>query len=386
VVHVGRLSDARAAVAAGASGLVHLWVDSVPDRAFAERMARQSMFVVPTMTVLQSVDGTPSGQSLARDDRLAPFLTAEARASLDRSFPRRPNSQASYAAVRQAVRLLHEAGVLLVAGSDAPNPGTTHGASIHRELELMVEAGLSPTDALRAATGNAARAFRLTDRGGIRPGLRADLVLVAGDPTRDILATRAIERVWKGGRELDRDRLRGEISAAAAAAASAPAADPRVRNGVVVSDFGGPTPSAAFGSWTQTSDQLAGGKSTAAIAVASGALQVTGEVAAGLPFAWAGAMYFPGAQPMAPVNLAGASGFGFRARGAAGSYRVMVFTRRRGQIPAQTTFTLSEAWSRHAFPWSAFNTDGSDVLGIAIVAGPGPGPVSFWLDDLSLGS
>ena len=78
------------------------------------------------------------------------------------------------------------------AGTDAPNSGTAHGASLHGELQLLVEAGLTPTEALAAATSAPAAAFHLTDRGRIAPGLRADLVLVEGDPTADILQTRAI--------------------------------------------------------------------------------------------------------------------------------------------------------------------------------------------------
>jgi adenine deaminase len=80
--------------------------------------------------------------------------------------------------------------------------------SIHREVELLVRAGLSPIEALRAATSAPARAFRLADRGRIAPGLRADLLLVDGDPTTDILATRAIRTVWKLGRALDRAAFR----------------------------------------------------------------------------------------------------------------------------------------------------------------------------------
>jgi imidazolonepropionase-like amidohydrolase len=70
---------------------------------------------------------------------------------------------------------------------------------MHGEVSWLVKDGLTPLEALRAATSAPARAFRLADRGRIRPGLRADLLLVEGDPTRDILQTRAIAAVWKRG-------------------------------------------------------------------------------------------------------------------------------------------------------------------------------------------
>ncbi len=103
-----------------------------------------------------------------------------------------------------AVRALHEAGAPLLAGTDANSiPGVRahlpHGSSLHDELALLVECGLTPVQALRAATRAPARAFGLADRGRVKPGLRSDLLLVDGDPTQDIAATRAIRRVWLAG-------------------------------------------------------------------------------------------------------------------------------------------------------------------------------------------
>lgn len=74
-----------------------------------------------------------------------------------------------------------------------------HGTSLHHELELLMAAGLSGAEALRAATVLAARHFDLTDRGVIAPGLRAYLVLLDGDPLHDITATRSITRIWRAG-------------------------------------------------------------------------------------------------------------------------------------------------------------------------------------------
>jgi imidazolonepropionase-like amidohydrolase len=96
------------------------------------------------------------------------------------------------------------AGVTIVAGTDANNApfvpfNPVLGESIHGELALLVGAGLTPVQALRSATSGAAALFRLPDRGAIAPGLRADLLLVDGDPTADITATRNIRAVWCGG-------------------------------------------------------------------------------------------------------------------------------------------------------------------------------------------
>ncbi|WP_037364049.1 amidohydrolase family protein [Amycolatopsis orientalis] len=104
---------------------------------------------------------------------------------------------------------LHAAGVEILTGTDSnADPGAPaavpHGASLHHEFELLAEAGLSSVEILRAATVDAAQAFGLTDRGEIRPGLRADLVLVDGDPVADLSATRAIRAVWCAGTEIAR--------------------------------------------------------------------------------------------------------------------------------------------------------------------------------------
>ena len=109
---------------------------------------------------------------------------------------------------------LHAAGVPILAGTDTPNLGTAWGVSMHREMEMLVDVGLTPIEALRAATSVPADAFRLKDRGRIKTGLRADLILVSGDPEIDITTTRDIVRVWKLGNEVVRTPVSGTTSVA----------------------------------------------------------------------------------------------------------------------------------------------------------------------------
>lgn len=207
VVHADRRRAAREAVEAGADGLAHVFSDTMPEPDFGAFVKAHGAFVIPTLSVTESASGTASGASLVEDPRLAPYLRADDRENLRRAFP----GEASYGAAEAAVRLLDRAGVPILAGTDAPNPGTAHGASIHRELELLVEAGLSPAEALTAATSAPAAAFGLGDRGRVVPGKRADLLLVDGDPTADITATRQIVRVWKLGVPVDREAHRSGL-------------------------------------------------------------------------------------------------------------------------------------------------------------------------------
>jgi imidazolonepropionase-like amidohydrolase len=130
---------------------------------------------------------------------VGPYLTASMRGSLARRFPPEFAAKVKLAHAKAAVGALRRAGVRILAGTDAPAPGLAHGPSLHRELELLVLSGLTPSEALASATSEPARAFGFHDRGRIAEGLRADLLLVDGDPTVDIRATRDIVGVWKLG-------------------------------------------------------------------------------------------------------------------------------------------------------------------------------------------
>jgi hypothetical protein len=109
------------------------------------------------------------------------------------------------------VRALRDAGAPLLAGTDFPNPYVVPGFALHDELALLVEAGLTPYQALRAATADAARFVGL-DAGTIEAGQRADLVLLEANPLADILATRRIEGVLLRGRWRPRTELAGLLA------------------------------------------------------------------------------------------------------------------------------------------------------------------------------
>lgn len=385
IVHITDLQGARDAIEVGADGLAHLFVDRPPDDGFGRFVAEHHAFVIPTLTVLESLAGVASGALLVTDTRLAPYLTKENVGVLQTHFtiPGRV-----YAAAEEAIRQLKVAGVPILAGTDAPNPGTSHGASIHREMELLVQAGLTPLEALTAATSTPASIFGLTDRGRIAASLHADLVLVDGDPTQDIRATRAIVGVWKRGVAADRASYRAEIEQRRKAVAERQ--PPAGSENGLVSDFEDGTTTTAFGSgWAVTTDSRMGGHSTAEYQVVpegmnggKGSLLITGEVAQAA-FPWAGVNFYPGPAPFAPANLSTKQGLSFWAKGDGRGYRVLIFASSTMSIPPSVGFATSSVWQEYHFAFSDFGKiDSHELLAISFVSDTTPGTFAFQIDDM----
>ena len=202
IVHASRARDAQAAVECGADGLAHLFADEVASREFVRLARDRGIFIQTTLAVIAAGSDGSFSAELYGPSEIQALLSAGQRQILQMGFgPVRPRGIDT--ALRSA-RLLHASGVPLIVGSDAPNPGAPHGLGVHAELQLLVKAGLSPIRALAAATSLPARLFGLSDRGLVAAGRRADLLLVRGDPTRNIAATLDIDRVWKNGFAISR--------------------------------------------------------------------------------------------------------------------------------------------------------------------------------------
>jgi imidazolonepropionase-like amidohydrolase len=200
IAHAMTTQATERAVNAGVDGLAHLFMDRhTPDLVKAIRTS--GAFVTPCLALNSAAMGI-NAAPLAADRRVSARLDREWLETLEGALGTYP--QGDFDDVIASAKALHEAGVDLLAGTDSGfNPGVVggvaHGASLHHELQLLVRAGLSPAQALRAATALPARRFGLTDRGRIAPGLRADLVLVDGDPTADVGTTLNLRAVWRAG-------------------------------------------------------------------------------------------------------------------------------------------------------------------------------------------
>ena len=392
VIHAATLRNCEDALNEGVDGLVHLYFDDAYDTDFGRLAARKKAFVIPTLGVLKAMAGVGDAGRLVEDADLSPYLKPSDVQSLKRSFSF-SSGAASYSVAQKALRQLKDANVPILAGTDASNPGTAFGASLHGELASLVDGGLTPLEALRAATSVSAERFRIKDRGRIRPGFAADLVLVDGDPSVDIRATRKIVSIWKDGVSVDRRKYAAEAAAEKEKAAQTKnAAPPENSESGWVSDFEGDKIAANFGAgWMESTDAMMGGKSKAALKLAQGgaegsrgALQITGEIIEGSQFRWAGAFFAPGKPPMTPVNLSSKKAIGFSAKGDARTYAVEVFAQSLGYIPAIRFLTVGPQWQEFEFPFADFKLDGSDITGIFIGASGDPGAFTLTIDNVRL--
>ncbi len=229
VVHTDTLEDAKAALRAGADGLEH-GVDlpgaSVDDE-LLELLRERGAFYVPTLAVQEA---------FTRPFEVTPLLDFPEfrRATPHASLALLRTGKGKFAALKDSplvVKALHArlssamanfgrvaaTGERVRMGTDSGNYMTFFGPSAHRELEQMVEAGLTPAAALRAATRDAAiHLGRDSDLGTVEPGKLADLVAVQGNPVRDISAIRNVVFVMKGGRRLELESLEAIVNPPAA--------------------------------------------------------------------------------------------------------------------------------------------------------------------------
>ncbi|KAJ8131464.1 hypothetical protein O1611_g2163 [Lasiodiplodia mahajangana] len=186
MTHASDLVSLQQAVASRSDGLQHIPDDGLLPISTVAAIKKNKQFVTPTMTIFKYGYSNPA---------VLAFLG------------RTNSTNATYAHVEENVRRLHEAGVPLLAGTDAvgavaPGIDLPFGSTLHEELQLLSGVGLTPVEALRAGTVESAAWHRLLDRGEIKIGKRADLVLLNSNPLLDISNTRDIAKVWVGGVEV----------------------------------------------------------------------------------------------------------------------------------------------------------------------------------------
>ena len=211
VVHVGTWQDVREAAEAGADAVTHTPGPDPLPADLAEIMLRTGTYHIPTLGVQSEFARMVDDPGLLDD----PLLVETVPGALLDAYRGGVNPQVEgwlawqrtlVEPNREAVRRLAAAGVPMLAGTDGGNYGVFQGYSVHRELELLGEAGLSAWAVLRSATTDAARF--LGRRWGVEPGDEATLLVLDASPVESIINTKKVFAVIQRGVVVDRESLR----------------------------------------------------------------------------------------------------------------------------------------------------------------------------------
>lgn len=224
-VHATELIVAKAALRAGADLLVHSVFDQPVDDEFIALAKENNVLYCPTLFVVRGYPLALSNQWRATPEearRADPEILAMMDDLNEIPADKRPEPVAKLMAeakkpepprvAMENLRKVAGAGVTIVMGTDAGNIGTLHGPSIHREMQLMRESGLTLLEVLRSATTNGAKALGLEGKSGaIAPGMLADLVVLDADPLADTANLARVHRTIKGGVVFDPEKLMESI-------------------------------------------------------------------------------------------------------------------------------------------------------------------------------
>lgn len=210
VVHATELPNAKDALEAGAKVLVHDVSTGTVDAEFLLAAKRNGAIVIPTLTVLEGYADVFLGRSPglrypldcvdpATRHKLETVLPDTLRAP-GKAFWNGPGAAGLMSTSVDNLRRMYQAGVPIAMGTDAGNPGTAHGPSVYREMELMQQAGMPASAVFASATIIAARALGLDQEiGSVEAGKRADLVVFGADPTVDARNARQVRLVVRNG-------------------------------------------------------------------------------------------------------------------------------------------------------------------------------------------
>lgn len=187
IAHIVSADTLRTAIRSGIDVITHTAVTAGLGPELEQELQNRPVTLIPTLAMMDGVVHAIGG---TLKFRLLSMVV--------------PAMRMKYEHAEKTVALFRDSSKVVLAGTDANDDGHApfsppHGESLHEELQRLVGAGLTPEQALKGATSLAASVFGLTDRGRIAAGLRADLVLCSGDPTRDVSATRDIQAVWIAG-------------------------------------------------------------------------------------------------------------------------------------------------------------------------------------------
>lgn len=415
VVHIADQVSAQEAVDAGADGLVHSFFDSPITTELLHALVQRKVFVIPTMAVYDANIGGQLNQRFAdliRNIRPLTRREEQGLAPLQRNPLLPPHLVKN---LYDNVRQMQQAGVVLLAGTDAPNSGTLHGLSLQAELLALREVGLSTEQALLAASRTPLRQFGITDRGEIAVGQQADLVLLGkGDVWQQLTQP---QRVWHRGLAVNLQHSQNQAltSAVLADFSEQPAGpintDP-AQGGLAAGSvriskgFAAVQTDARFGgkSTVQASIVLAPSQHDAGERVTSQpsaardtrtttaetpeqpnpVLDLLTQLDASSAMPWAGFSWVPFEQFSRAVDVTQASHLRFRIKGDAAIYRLLVISGEQMQ-PVGIDVPVTPSWQTVEIDLATQKGVDSSAIKVLLWSAPAQAGQYHWqLDDIAL--
>lgn len=210
--HIHDLDDAKSILSVGGDIVAHGVRDKAVDAEFINLMKQRNAWYIATLALDDSNFIYADKPEVATDPLVAPWIHPQLKALISdpawqarvKAAPGAANARRDLAMGKSNLAAVYNAGIPVGFGSDSGVGFRVPGIAEHRELVLMVEAGLTPMQSLTIATSNAARLLKLDDRGTIQPGKRADLVVLNADPLQDIKNTLQVSAVWHRGVQVQR--------------------------------------------------------------------------------------------------------------------------------------------------------------------------------------
>lgn len=181
VVHISKSRDAYEMLKMGANGLAHLWRDTLISEEKLDEIAQlDSVFIIPTLiTNVKAINYLKDKNPDA--NVISPLQ------------------------LKHELNRIYKKGIAILAGTDPPNLGINYGTDLYEELKLFSEAGMSNLDILKSVTSNIMNAFAINNKGYVKEGFDADLILINGNPLDNIEEISNIEHIWKAGQLVTND-------------------------------------------------------------------------------------------------------------------------------------------------------------------------------------
>ncbi|HXP84754.1 MAG TPA: amidohydrolase family protein [Bryobacteraceae bacterium] len=213
IAHVYYLDDAKDLARAGIDGFAHLVRDRELDDETVALIKQKNVLVMPNLTLAESrtYAAAPAwlNDPLYREVTPAPIVARVTTFYANRPAAAVENAQKTYRIMQRNLAKLNSAGARVGFGADSgAAPDHFHAYTTHRELQLMVEAGMTPVQALTAATVTSGAFLRLPRHGTLDAGSSADFIVLDANPLDDIANTKKISKVYLRGQEVDRAALR----------------------------------------------------------------------------------------------------------------------------------------------------------------------------------